>query len=99
MTPEERKCLENETEIIITAASHAIGKSMLVARQSGKHGSFSWYQERTSIHELKAIRHVASAKLCGVHVVRREHLENAICRLAMIIASEDVSGREIRRLG
>jgi hypothetical protein len=80
---------EEEKDIILNQVDKAISRILLSEDRILKHDPWTWLDEPTETHLLKAARHIMThlnIQAGGQEPSNENHLDNAITRLSMAIA-------------
>ena len=80
---------EKEFEDIMSHVERCISNILLSGDRTSKHEPYTWLDEEEDEHLHKAQRHILTHQIIRdgySYSDSEEHLENAICRLAMAIA-------------
>lgn len=80
---------EKELADLMLYTESAVSRILLSEDRTSKHKPYTWKDEPTDTHLLKAARHILTylnIKSGGQQPSKENHLDNAITRLSMAIA-------------
>ena len=87
---------EKELEDILIEVEASISRILLSKDRTSKHPPYTWLEEDVNEHLIKAARHI----LTHINInsgyqehTGENHLDNAICRLAMAVAKQQKDGK------
>ena len=86
---------EKERDDILLSVEAAVSRILLSKDRTSKHKPYTWMDEDQEQHLLKAARHINTymqIKNGYQKDTDENHLDNAICRLAMAVAKIELDG-------